>query len=321
MSDSFVQESSLNENPIFQDYDSFLFEDIHPNLPYPNDNITDKPNEQKNKANNSQDEKFDNIINFPDENSLNVKKEINPEQIKSSDVIFLTKKTKTLGRKPKNSTEKGEHTSASEDNKYDKDWRSFFNHLIKSLNNYIRLVYKGKVSPTLENTNVKKQFGSSNVRREQFIKTKTYKVLIYNPPPNNKYKKHRNFGSNNEKIIRQLVIEKKDELITALMKLDIESIHNIFIGNEKKINIKGKEYDLSNFKILNDYITEKINELKKYNLSDEEIDKDIFMFEGKFKNVISYIKEEGKNKSRKKELDEKDIITYGTIDELEEKNS
>jgi len=87
--------------------------------------------------------------------------------------------------------------------------------------------------------------------------------LIYNPPPDNKYKKHRNFGSKNEIIIRQLVTEKKDELFTALMKLDIESIHNIFMKKEKKINIKGKEYDLSNFKRLNDYIIEKINELKK----------------------------------------------------------
>ena len=141
--------------------------------------------------------------------------------------------------------------------------------------------------------------------------------MIYNPPPDNKYKKHRNFGSKNEIIIRQLVIEKKNELFTALMKLDIESILNIFMNNEKKINIKGKEYDLSNFKILNDYILEKINELKKNNLSDEEIDNEILIFSDKFKNIIRYIKEEGKNKARKSELDEKDIVIYRTIDELE----
>ena len=317
MSLTFNQESSSNENSIFQDYNNFLFEEKFQSLPDPTyDDITGKFYEHQNKTNNFQDEQLDNHPKFPNENSSNSKKEIKPKQIKSNDAIFLSRKTKT-GRIPKNSTNIGLHTSASEDNKYDKDFRSFFNYLINSLNNYIKLEYEGKVSPTLEKTNVKKQFGSSNVRREQFIKTKTYKVLIYNPPPDNKYKKHRNFGSKNEIIIRQLVIEKKDELFTALMKLDIEYILNIFMNNEKKINIKGKEYDLSNFKILNDYILEKINELKKNNLSDEEIDNEILIFSDKFKNIIRYIKEEGKNKARKSELDEKDIVIYRTIDELE----
>ena len=140
--------------------------------------------------------------------------------------------------------------------------------------------------------------------------------MIYNPPPDNKYKYHRDFGSNNEIIIRDLVINKKDELFTALMKLDIESIHNIFIQNKKKINIKGKEYDLSNFKLLNDYIMEKINSLN--NKTDTEIKNEIFLYKNKFTNLIQYIKEEGKNRAKTKELKEKNIVIYRTIEELEE---
>lgn len=306
--------SYSNENCLFKEYDSLLDEESK-ELPRPNNGITGLLNEQQNKANNfGTDEQLDNNFKTPNEN-FTILEEV--KQIKPSEVKFLTKKRKSLGRKPKNSTEIGDHTSASEDNQYDKNLRSFISHFINSLNRYIIFKYDGKVSPTLQNINVIKQFGSSNIRHKQFIKTKIYKVLIYNPPPNKKYKNHRDFGSHNEKIIREMVIDKKDELFTALMKLDIESIHNIFIQNKKSINIKDKEYDLSNFKILNDYIDEKIKNLRDNLKTEKEIENEIFLYKKNFTYLIKYVKEEKESKSRKKELDEKDIVIYGTIDELE----
>lgn len=305
-----------NENSLFKEYDS-LFDEESKELPRPNNGIIGLLNEQQNRANNfGTDEKLDNNFKAPNEN-LTILESV--KQIKSSEVKFLTKKRKSLGRKPKNSTEIGAHTSASEDNQYDKNLRSCISHFINSFNGYIKLKYGGKVSPTLQNTNVIKQFGSSIIKHKQFIKTKIYKVLIYNPPPNKKYKNHRKFGSHNEKIIREMVIDKKDELFTALMKLDIESIHNIFIQNEKSINIKGKEYDLSNFKILNDYIDEKIKNLRNNLKNEEEIKDEILLYKKNITYLIKYVKEEKESKSRKKELDEKDIVIYGTIDELEKK--
>jgi len=129
------QESSLYENSIFPGYGSFLIDDKFQIFQDLND-ITGNSYDHQNKANNFQDEQLDNHPKLPNENSSNSKKEIKPEQIKSNDAIFLSRKTKT-GRIPKNSTDIGQHTSASEDNKYDKDFRSFFNYLINSLNDYI----------------------------------------------------------------------------------------------------------------------------------------------------------------------------------------
>ena len=298
-----------NGIPLFLEKGNPLFLDEFPEFKDSNEEEIEK------QVNTELDEKLGNLY-CANDNNANLKNEKKPKQIKSNNVKFLTKKRKKSGRKAKNSTEKGKHTSESSDNIRDNNWRDFFDHIKNSFNNYIEQQYSGLVSPTLHNTNIKKQLGSSNVKQKQFIKNKIYKVLIYNPPPDNKYKYHRDFGSNNEIIIRDLVINKKDELFTALMKLDIESIHNIFIQNKKKINIKGKEYDLSDFKLLNDYIIEKINLLN--NKTDTEIKNEIFLYKNKFTNLIQYIKEEGKNRAKTKELKEKDIVIYRTIEELEE---
>ena len=310
--------SYLNEPHLFGEYNKYLNSDIL-FLQKSDDDLTFKSSGFTNKENNSQlDEKLDYNLDIPHENCVNLINDLKQKQFNSSDAKFLSKKRKKLGRIPKNCTEIGEHTSVSEDNQYDKNWRLFFKLIINSFNGYFEQKYPGKDSPTLFSTNVKNQFGSSNVKREQFIKTKIYKVLIFDPFPNKKYKTHREFGYKNEKIIWELVINKKDELFTALMKLDIETILNIFIGNEKNINIKGKEYDLSNFKILNDYIEEKKDGMKDDKKSKLEISDEIFLYKNTFFNLIQFIKNQGKVKSRKKELDEKDIIIYRIIEELEQ---
>ena len=318
ISTSTNQEFFPNDFFFFGD-NSLFYDSFYNDPPKPNEVINTQLNEHQNIVNNFPiDDQFGNHFNIPSKNVSILKNEKKQELI-NPNVVFLVKRKKKLGRIPKSSTKTGVHTSAFQDNIYDKEWRLFFKYFIKSLNEYINQQYHGQFSKTpLNKTNVKKQFGSSIIRLKQFIKTKTYKVLTFVPPHNKKYKNHKDIGFKNEKIIRELVKNKKDELFTALMKLDIESIHNIFIQNKKKINIKGKVYDLSKFKILNDYIDKKAKKLKNNLKTEEEIKNETFLFREKFINLIKYIKEKIKNKTRKKKLDEKDIVIYRIIDELEE---
>ena len=200
------------------------------------------------------------------------------------------------------------------DDKYKKNWigflgliRNSLNDIIKELNNSLHLNID-----FLKNTNVEKLYQQCHKLKEDFINISFYEFLTYDPPKDTESIINRGYGSYNRDIIETMnrikidQIEQIDQtnqikLFNTIVKLDINSIHKIFMGGKKLIEINGSIYDLSKFKIFNDYSKELNDILVEEKLSKEEIDKFLLFFNGKFSPLIKKY-EELKIKAKIKEL-------------------
>ena len=291
-----------NEESYYNNINSFEFL-INDNLNVTeyNETIKDELSSDKNEENN---EKYINEYNLVKLNLIKTNKKDNNK------IIFITNSYKSIGRRSTNITynEKAPHNSNSQDNLMESCFRDFTKSFITTLNYYNNLEIK--------KTNFKKQFGSSNIKHQKFIKLKIYQFLTYNPPDNNKYQSHKNFGSYNKNLIYRAIKENNKENI-SILKSTIEEIYNIYISdNKNKVVINGIEYNY--FKKLSDVINEKREEIKNLPFqSQQEKENDLKNYERQAKNLIKYIKGEGQVKKRKQNFDEKDIIKYLIIKELE----
>ena len=200
------------------------------------------------------------------------------------------------------------------DDKYKKNWigflgliRNSLNDIIKELNNSLHLNID-----FLKNTNVEKLYQQCHKLKEDFINISFYEFLTYDPPKDPESIINRGYGSYNRDIIETMnrikidQIEQIDQtnqikLFNTIVKLDINSIHKIFMGGKKLIEINGSIYDLSKFKIFNDYSKELNDILVEEKLSKEEIDTFLLYFNDKFSPLIKKF-EELKIKAEIKEL-------------------
>ena len=213
-----------------------------------------------------------------------------------------TKLGKKLGRKPKGSTEIGNHTSESDDNKRRKHWRTFLKKIRKCVNALIKKENIGELKPT----NFIDQFGSSLVQNRDFIKLKIYKYFTF-------IKNEGNDGGNgqkNEAIIREMVLEKKNAIFIALMKSSIEDMYSKYIKNDNIIIVNGEEVKLTQFDTIKDVIKEQKAEYEKDNC--EDIEKKLKSFEEESTTLIDYIENVPE---RKEENDAQ--LQYIIIPELE----
>ena len=259
-------------------------------------------------TNNSEEEFSQSLIKNINRNEKNnrIKKEIkNLDKIKkmnSLSTLFTGEKRKR-GRRNKDSTETGGHTSNDKDNVIRKYWTLFFNSIL-ALANFLSKPYNLVIKPT----NFAQQFGPSIIENEDFINLKLYKYFTYNTIFKDD-KKHEEIGTKNSEVIKTMVLEKKDEAYIALMKSSVEYMYNLYIENKKKITINDKDIDLLNFKTINDIINErkegKANEIKE----------DLEDFKKQATSLVYYIKNEGKEIKRKKEKTK--IKEYIIIPELE----
>ena len=200
------------------------------------------------------------------------------------------------------------------DNKYIKNWigflgliRNSLNDIIKELNNSLHLNID-----FLKNTNVEKQYQKYSKLKKDFINISLYEFLTYDPPKDPESIINRGYGSYNRDIIETMnrikidQIEQIDQtnqikLFNTIVKLDINSIHKIFMEGKKLIEINGSMYDLSEFKIFDDCSEELNDILVEEKLSKEEIDKFLLFFNDKFSPLIKKY-EELKIKAKIKEL-------------------
>ena len=213
-----------------------------------------------------------------------------------------TKLGKKLGRKPKGSTEIGNHTSESDDNKRRKHWRTFLKKIRKCVNALIKKENIGELKPT----NFIDQFGSSLVQNRDFIKLKIYKYFTF-------IKNEGNDGGNgqkNEAIIREMVLEKKNAIFIALMKSSIEDMYSKYIKNDNIIIVNGEEVKLTQFDTIKDVIKEQKAEYEKDNC--EDIEEKLISFEEESTTLIDYIENVPE---RKEENDAQ--LQYIIIPELE----
>ena len=146
------------------------------------------------------------------------------------------------------------------DIKYEENWRYFLGLIKTSLNDIIKELNKTQNLNIdfLKNTNFQIQYRE---QKKNFINISLYEFLIYDPPKIPKYKKNRNNGSFNKNIIdamnKTTIYETNQiKLFNELIKLDIKSIHKIFMEKENIIKINGAKNNLPKFKIFNDYSDE-----------------------------------------------------------------
>lgn len=216
-----------------------------------------------------------------------IKKEDKKENLNYSSTTLTNKKRKR-GRRDKNSTETGGHTSQDKDNIIRKYWVLFINSIL-ALANSLSKPYNLTIRPT----NFAEQFGPSIIENEDFIKLKVYKYFTYNKIFKDD-KTHKKIGTINAEVIKTMVSEKKDETYIALMKSSIEYMYNQHIKNIKKIEINGKYLPIPNFKTINDIVKE-VEDLKG---KDDEIKED---FKKKATSLVDYIINDGKKIKRKTE--------------------
>ena len=236
--------------------------------------------------------------------------------------LFNINLTKSIGRRSTlyTSVQKAPHNKNSKDDLIDACWRGFFESLIDTLNHYT------DEKTTFQKTNFKKQFSSNNLQNTEFLHLIFYKYLTFNPSDNEKYKKHKYFGSQNEIIIRKMIKNKNDKndkihKILILLSSTIEYLHEKYINqnDDEKIEIRNTKFEY--FKTLSQSIKLKKEAISK-NKELTEKQKNIEIsylkrYEEQSKNLIKYIKGEGKDKRRKKTLKEKDKIKYLEIKELD----
>ena len=308
--DPYFEESYQNTDP--QIYQAFLFPS--PEYPPPPSLTTEKelnsdfPKTYKQTNNPNNDRDIDLKGNSEQDIEKKIgkmvsnKKRYNKNIFKYKNYNSTTNKTtKTLGRRTKASTETGGHTAQAKDNLIEKCWRDFFKKYIFLCNYYSKLY-----GYTLKKTNFKKQFGSSIIRNRFFINIKMYQYLTYDPPINPSHKFHRQFGKYNFEVITEM-LKKNNKFFNALMGLNIKTVYNKYINNDKNLIINGIDYFLFEFQTIDDVIEEKVKN------KEENID----AYKKRAINLIKYIIEEGENIMRKEELNEKEKINYLSIEELD----
>lgn len=224
---------------------------------------------------------------------------INPNTINT---FNTTKK----GRKTKNSTEKGTHTTYSPDNRRALYWTLFMNYILMLVNSYS--------SPDeMDSPNFIQQYGSNCItKNERFLELKIYQYFSYNTFYNDN-KRHKNIGTNNLKIIKKMVFEKRNEAYIAIMKTTIKDMFEKFKNNEKYIIKNNKLYYLPDFKTIDDAFIEIQNNLEEENiLSTEEIQDEL----NRFENLVEFVKIEGQKIKRKEKCTRQ--LNYIIIPELED---
>lgn len=277
-----------------------------------NNQPTDKPikipfNEDQNKE--VEDNSYNNFENYNNviSNQVWYNKNILFTSIPPPLYSNLTKKS---GRKTKEFTGTGGHDADAIDNLNDKCWRDFLK-MIKESCNY----YSKPYGYVLQNTNFKKQFGSSIIQNKSFTKIKIYQYLTYNPPIKENCKFHRNYGSHNKRVIRKM-IEKNNIIFIALIKLDIEIAYKKYKNRDNTIVINNVVYTLEGFKTIDDMIKE-LRQEKDENGNIIYDEKKIAAYIKQATNLIEYITGDREKKKRKKALNVNQIINYLTIEELE----
>ena len=174
-------------------------------------------------------------------------------QINNNNNIINPNTTKTFnttkkGRKRKDNTEKGLHTTYSPDNRRALYWTLFMKYILMLANSYSSP--DEMVSP-----NFFQQYGGNCIaKNERFLNLKIYRYFTYDTFFNDD-KRHLKIGTSNFKIIKKMVKEKNEAYI-AIMKSTIEEMFGSFKNNEKYIIRKGKAYYLPDFKTLDDAFIE-----------------------------------------------------------------
>ena len=239
------------------------------------------------------------IISNHNNNQINNKIIINS----NTTITFNTTKK---GRKRKDSTEKGTHTTYSPDNRRVFYWTLFMNYILTLANSF-------SFPDKMDSPNFIQQYGSNCIsKNERFLKLKIYQYFSYNTFYNDD-KNHIKIGTNNLKIIRNMVFEKKNQAYIAIMKSTIEEMFERFKNNEKYIIKNDKVYYLPDFKTIDDAFIEIQEKLEEENfLSAEQIKDEL----NRIENLVDYIKKKGQENKRKEKC--KRNLTYIIIPELEE---
>jgi hypothetical protein len=152
----------------------------------------------------------------------------------------ITKDTsKKLGRKTKDLTGTGIHGGEADDNQ--RDSKVYFS--VKYLRELASEECKNCKINTLEEPNIKQQYGSSFHQNLSFLNTKLYKILCFQRNFNDD-KIHKDKGSINKNIIMQMLGKKNNGFFVSLMKVklmdykEIEQLikknHLFLIENDKK---------------------------------------------------------------------------------------
>ena len=290
---AYFQNNYFHPEDYEPNYSSTIQPDFYPlnaQYPMPEEDIVSQQNINTNSNNNQRNDAI-----FNQSNNIAI---INPMSI-------TTFNTTKKGRKNKNSTEKGDHTTYSPDNRRELYWRLFMNYILLLSNSF-------SFPDKMESPNFIQQYGGNCIdKNERFLNLKIYQYFSYNTFYCDD-KEHKKTGTKNLGIIKKMVFEKKNEAYIAIMKSTIEEMFESFKNNEKYIIKNDKVYYLPDFKTIDDAYIEIQNDLEEENiLSAEEIQNEFDRFE----NLVNYIKIKGQETKRKEKCSRK--ITYITIPELE----
>ena len=203
--------------------------------------------EIKEELNNGFNPKNDNIIIHEpifekQKNGNNVEN----DNILEKENLSMTKNKKALGRKRKNSEEKGIHNKYCEDNILRKIKSTILLHLLEFLNSVIYNIYNGKIGKGLFKKELKKLNQSQivDMKSNQLFLNKTLKE-IFSDEISTKYS---NFpGNQNKKIIEGLLNEKdleKRNKFQSLFSLTFLDCLEHFRGTKTITDLEGFEkYD------------------------------------------------------------------------------
>ena len=181
-------------------------------------------------------------INEKEKNGSILENEINTEYVNLS----MAQTKKALGRKRKNSEEKGIHNKYCEDNILRKIKSTILLHLLEFLNSVIYNIYNGKIGKGLFKKELKKLNQSQivDMKNNQLFLNKTLKE-IFSDEISTKYS---NFpGNQNKKIIEGLLNEKdleKRNKFQSLFSLTFLDCLEHFRGTKTLTDLEGFEkYD------------------------------------------------------------------------------
>ena len=209
-----------------------------------------------------------------------------------------TTKEKTVGKKrgrrKKGSKLEGGHTKTFPGNILRKDGTAFMDSIHTDLNKMCE--FQG-VDP-LKKINFSEQFGY-NEDNNRFIKQEIYKILRYR-------------NKHNQRIIKEMTLEKKDIIFTFMINCTFEYLYDKYIKGKNTLYY-GKKFIKSNcFKTL----TEMANKKE----SDEEFDKDWTKekFISSSKKFLDEVKGNGNLKKRKRRKENKVPCEYEEVKEIED---
>ena len=163
---------------------------------------------------------------------------------------------KLLGRRKKNSTETGGHTSESEDNKRRREWRT----MLKKISKFLNKICKENNVGELKCTNFIQQFGTNFVQNEYFYQIKLFKYFTYVKKGKKKENVARTTKSfirtkNNADIINRMLYEKNSKIFKELINLTIKEFCEKYIKKDHCICVSGVENELENFNTMDEIDT------------------------------------------------------------------